>query len=247
MCHRTTTIIKQEGGRCIVFKGSCKSWSCPDCSKKRRRALIKEAMDGKPNRFLTLTVNPNWFSSPEERAARLAKGWRLIVAAYRHKWPNRSIEYLAVFEATANGEPHLHLVIRGDFIAQEWLSGQMRERMGAPIVDIRQVKSQKGVAKYVSKYISKRAIRFGTCKRYWRSAGYLAVSPKKARQKRNAGAIFYVMPKHFIRYADFLLSIRYALTFTSPEKFEFDLPEGKDAPPGFWREDGWEIKPPVAV
>lgn len=247
MCIRTTTIIKQEGQRCIVFKGNCKSWSCPDCSKLRRRALIKEAKDGKPNRFVTLTVNPNWFNSPEERAAQLSKAWRLTVAAYRHRWPSRQLEYLAVFEATQKGEPHLHIVVRGDFISQKWLSGQMKKRMGAPIVDIRQVKGQKDVVKYITKYISKRNVKFGTCKRYWRSAKYLAVSPRKERQKRNAGCIFYIMTKHFIRYAATLLERRYTLTFTGPDRYEFMLPPGKEAPPDFWREDGWEIKPPVAV
>lgn len=247
MCSRTTTIIKQEGQRCIVFKGKCKSWSCEECSKLRRRALIKEAKDGKPNRFVTLTVNPNWFDGPEDRAARLAKAWRLTVAAYRHRWPTRKLEYLAVFEATKLGEPHLHIVVRGDFISQKWLSGQMKKRMGAPIVDVRQIKKQSDVVKYITKYISKRNIKFGTCKRYWRSGGYLAVSPRQERQKRNAGAVFYVLNKHYLRYAEILLEQRYLLAFVSPEKYEFDLPVGKEAPPCFWREDGWEVKPPVAV
>lgn len=246
-CSRSTTIVKQDGRKITVFKGKCKSWTCPECSKTRRRALIKEAMDGKPNRFVTLTVNPNWFNSPEDRAARLAKAWRLTVAAYRHRWPTRQLHYLAVFEATASGEPHLHIVIRGDFISQKWLSGQMKKRMGAPIVDIRQVKSQKAVAKYVAKYISKRSIKFGTCKRYWRSALYLAVSPRKLRQARNAGCVFYTMTRHFLMYAGDLLALRYTLAFLGPDKFEFEIPNGKEAPPGFWLDEGWLIKPPVAV
>lgn len=247
VCNRTSTIIKQDGDKISVFMGRCKSWSCPDCSKLRRRALIKEAKDGKPNRFVTLTVNPNWFSSPEERAAQLAKAWRLVVAAYRHRWPTRKIEYLAVFEATEKGEPHLHLVLRSDFISQKWLSGQMRKRMGAPIVDVRQVKGAKDVAKYVTKYISKRAIRFGTCKRYWRSAGYLAVSPRKERQARNAGCIFYVTTRHIGRYCELVLKQRYTVTWTSPETYEFTLHPGRSSPPEFWPEDGYLIRPPIAV
>lgn len=247
MCSRTTTILKQEGSRVTVFKGKCKSWSCPDCAPHRRRALIREAKEGKPNRFLTLTVNPNWFNSPEERAMRLSKAWRLTVAAYRHRWPNRKLEYLAVFEATAKGEPHLHLVVRGDFISQKWLSAQMKQRMGAPIVDVRKVQDEKQVVSYITKYISKRAIKFGTAKRYWRSAGYLAVSPRKRRRERNAGCIFYTMTRHIIRYAGDLLAKGYKLGFMRPDAFFFDLPEGRDSPPGFWLEDGWLIAPPVAV
>ena len=247
MCHKSTTIVKQVGNRCIVFKGRCKSWTCPECAPLRRRALIREAREGRPNRFITLTVNPSWFNSPEERAAKLAKAWRLTVAAYRHRWPNRELQYLAVFEATKLGEPHLHIVARGDFIAHKWLSAQMKKRMGAPIVDVRFIKKQADVVRYVTKYISKRSIRFGTCKRYWRSAGYLKVSPSKARKLRNAGAIFFIGRRHFLRYAELLLARAINLLFTRPDCYEFDLPAGAQAPPEFWPEDGWPVKPPVAA
>ena len=247
MCNRSSTIIKQVGSKITVFRGRCRSWSCPECAPLRRRQLIKEARDGNPNRFITLTVNPSWFDSPEDRAARLAKAWRLTVAAYRHRWPNRTIEYLAVFEATKLGEPHLHIVARGDFMAQKWLSAQMKKRMGAPIVDIRAIRGKDAVAKYVTKYISKRSIKFGTCKRYWRSAGYLKVSPAKAKKLRNAGATFYLYKWGYLSYAEKVLRHRIRITFVRPDQFEFDLPPWLTSPPEFWSEDGYTVKPPVAA
>lgn len=247
MCSHTTTMLKQVGSKVIAYQTRCNSWNCPECAPRRRRSMMREARDGRPNRFITLTVNPHWFSGPVERAARLAKAWRLIVAAYRHRWPNRTIEYLAVFEATKRGEPHLHIVVRGDFMSHKWLSDQMKKRMGAPIVDIRAVKGAAEVTRYIAKYISKRNIRFGTCKRYWRSAKYLAVSPSKARRLRNAGATFYVYKWGLISYARQLLAKGYKLTFSSDRTFTFDLPPWLNAPPGFWLDDGWTVKPPAAV
>lgn len=247
MCSKSSTIIKQVGSKVTVFRGSCRSWSCRECAPLRRKQLIREALDGKPNRFITLTVNPHWFNSPEERAAKLAKAWRLTVAAYRHRWPNRTIEYLAVFEATKLGEPHLHIVSRGDFMAQKWLSGQMRKRMGAPIVDIRAIKKASDVAKYVTKYISKRSIKFGTCKRYWRSSGYLAISPAKARKLRNVGAIFYIYRWSHVSYQQKVLDRGLSYTIIRPGQFEFDLPANMNSPPEFWLEDGFLIKPPIAA
>ncbi len=77
-----------------------------------------------------------------------------------------------MFEATKRGEPHLHILCRVKWIDQRWLSQQMRGLTGAPIVDIRQVKSQSQVAHYIAKYIGKEPHRFATCKRYWCTRSY---------------------------------------------------------------------------
>jgi hypothetical protein len=43
----------------------------------------------------------------------------------------------------------------------------MAELIGAPIVDIRRVKSTDAAANYVAKYVGKQPHHFATCKRYW--------------------------------------------------------------------------------
>lgn len=238
MCTRSGTIVKQTGQHIVVFAMKCKSWTCPECSKLRRWALIREAKMGHPNKFITLTVNPFWFDDEKDRASELAKAWRLIVAAYRHKWPNRECEYLAVFEATQRGEPHLHIMFRGGWVDQKWLSAQMRARMGAPVVDVRVVKGPQQVSEYVTKYISKRNVRFGTCKRYWRSKKYLAKSPRQLRREKNAGSIFYRSQKHITDY--FAACIRVASVVHVPREgmFEFDLPLARSHPPWFFQPEG---------
>lgn len=200
MCQKIGSVVKQQGNVVTVMKLTCRSWNCPECCKLRRNQLVREAKEGKPERFITLTVNPAWFNSPEERAARLVAAWRLIRRRFIERRKGNVCEFMAVFELTKLGEPHLHIIQRGSFISQRWLSAQMKELMGAPVVDIRAVKGRKAVAEYVSKYISKRNIRIGTLKRYWRSKKYLAVSRAELRRRRNAGARFWIAEFHWKRY-----------------------------------------------
>jgi len=246
MCTRSGIVVKQVGLHVEVFPRRCKSWSCPDCSKLRRRSLIREGKDGKPNRFITLTVNPAWFSSPEERAAQLSKAWRLVVAAFRHRWPMREAEYLAIFEATQKGEPHLHILWRGGWVDQRWLSAQLRERMGAPIVDVRQVKGEQQVAEYVTKYVSKRNVKFGTLKRYWRSKKYLPEGRRAALKKRNAGALYHVLSRHFLQYLEQLVANRITFAMLRPDQLEYELPPGRASPVGSWLEQACNFVPRAA-
>lgn len=147
----------------------CRSWQCECCRKERKAALIAKAIAGAPTRFLTLTSNPKHGNSPEERAAALAQAWRLIVKRLRRLNPSEDLEFLAVFEATKAGEPHLHILLRSPFIPQSLISAWMKELTNSPIVDIRRVRSHHEVASYLAKYIGKAPQRFGTTKRYWTS------------------------------------------------------------------------------
>jgi len=142
----------------------------------RQKQLIRQAQGGKPTTFITLTSNPATGTTPASRARALARAWPKIVKLAMKKYGYKEIPYLCVFEATKRGEPHLHILCRVKWIDQRWLSNQMRVMIGAPIVDIRQVKSQRQVALYISKYIGKEPHRFATCKRYWSTRSYVLAS-----------------------------------------------------------------------
>jgi hypothetical protein len=150
----------------------CRSWNCSHCQPIRKRQLMAQAASGAPTRFITLTVNPHTYSGPEERLQRLAWAWRTAVKRLRREHPSKPIEYLAIVEATAAGEPHLHILFRGPFIPQGKLSAVMKELIDAPIVDIRRVKDVNTAVRYVAKYITKKPEQFGTAKRYWKSTKY---------------------------------------------------------------------------
>lgn len=200
MCSRIGTIVKVQGGKLTAIKMTCRSWSCDSCAKDRARSLVAEVKEGMPQRFITLTVNPNWFDSPEDRARRLIAAWRLIRRRFLKMHPNAVFEFMAIFERTKKGEPHLHIAQRGAYVPQKWLSAQLAELIGAPIVDIRYIRDMKKVAMYVAKYVSKDPFKFGTLKRYWRSLKYLKMSKAAARKLRNAGARFYILECHWKGY-----------------------------------------------
>jgi|SRR6185369_8142287 len=150
----------------------CRSWLCPDCAPYRVGALKRLAMDGQPTTFLTLTVNPQHGESPSQRARELSNAFRILVKRARRKFTKGPIEYLAVFEETKKGEPHLHVLLRAPYLPQPWISSTMQELIEAPIVDIRRVGHIRNAARYVAKYVGKGPKAFADLKRYWCSPKY---------------------------------------------------------------------------
>lgn len=150
----------------------CRSWCCPDCAPQRQRQLIAKAISGHPNRFITLTSKRTAGAKPEHAAKRLVEAWRAVIKAAKRVNPRTQPQYLAVFEATASGWPHLHILYRGPWISQKWLSKRMAKLNDSPVCWIEKVGSKSRCAKYVAKYTAKGPGRFGTLKRYWTSGSY---------------------------------------------------------------------------
>jgi hypothetical protein len=172
MLCRERSLVKEDAQGGIAIPLMCRSWGCEFCRPMRHRQLVALAESGQPNRFVTLTAAAASGKSREQRAARLAAAWRLVVKRWRRANPGKTLEYLAVFEATKNGEPHLHILCRSAWIGQRWLSKQMQALTASPIVDIRVVRPGSGYSRYVTKYVGKDPHRFAQCKRYWYSPGY---------------------------------------------------------------------------
>jgi len=152
----------------------CRSWNCEICRPKRKAQLLARAASGNPTRFVTLTASKAAGSSPRDRLRVLAHAWRTVVKRLHRLHPSTPIEYLCVVEATKAGEPHLHILYRGPYIPQRTLSTWLTALASSPIVDIRAIRSQREVIRYVAKYISKKPAQFGTAKRYWSTYHYAA-------------------------------------------------------------------------
>jgi len=163
------TILKVRHGKTYAEPLRCRCWSCEECRPRRVAQLKALASEGHPNTFLTLTVNPAFGDDPDDRARKLSRAWRLVRQRAMRKYRYKSLPFLAVFERTKADEPHLHILLRVAWLDQRWLSNQMAELMGAPIVDIRRVTSERGAARYIAKYLGKDPHSFDGCKRYWRS------------------------------------------------------------------------------
>lgn len=168
----STTLVKRELTRTAIQPLRCRSWRCPDCAPARKEALVQKCLNGQPTTFLTLTVNPKHGAGPMDRARQLKWAFtnlrRRIEATYGHK----KLPFIAVFEKTDAGEPHLHIMCRWPFISQWWISKQMKGMIDAPIVDIRLIRDPGRVAAYVSKYVAKDPEKFVGCKRYWCSQDF---------------------------------------------------------------------------
>jgi len=191
MCSTSRSIVKRTAYKAEVFPLRCRSWTCPDCAPRRRKAVIRQATAGEPNRFITITSNASTGATPDEWALLMTRAWRDVVREFRRLWPQREAQYMCVFEATKIGYPHMHILWRGGFLPWAWLSKQMRIRINAPHVYITKIINASVAAQYCAKYFSKRPIRFGNTKRYWRSFSYLAESETKRRKRINAGSWFY--------------------------------------------------------
>lgn len=138
----------------------------------RRSQLLAKCAAGEPSRLLTLTVNPAVGNDPEDRLLLLANAWRIIVKRLRRERGKGTVEYLAVVEYTKAGEPHLHILLRSGYVPQHVLSEWMAELINAPIVDIRAIKNQKEVIRYVAKYVTKDLEAGANRKRYWSSGAW---------------------------------------------------------------------------
>lgn len=194
---REWSLIKRKGDRATVEPLKCRCWHCEYCAPLRQRQLRAIARSGNPTTFLTLTVNPAQGDGPHDRARRLAHAFRLLIKRAKRKYRLKSIPFLAVFERTKAGEPHLHVLLRVRWLHQRWVSEVMGELIGAPVVDIRRVQGAKRVAAYVSKYIGKDPAPFEGTKRYWRSRDYVQEGRIGGAKSSQDGWEVYVERVHF--------------------------------------------------
>lgn len=170
------TLVNHNATHVALATLRCKRWTCPDCFPMRLKKLKRQARDGAPRTFLTLTSRVREELSPDEAAARLVRAWRAIRKRITRRWPLVKVEFMAVFEATKQGWPHLHILARMPYVPQATLSKWMSEIDDSPIVWVEKIKNRKKAAAYVAKYISKSPAGFAGTKRYWRSLGYLEKS-----------------------------------------------------------------------
>lgn len=164
----------------------CKRWSCPLCNPVNHRRIKRAAREGRPNTFLTLTVNPSRYSTVDQAARDLKAAWLNVRRAMQRSFGIERPPFIAIFESTKTGWPHLHILMRCRFISQRWYSDQMKRLIGAPIVDVRFIQDVGRVAGYVAKYISKAPEAFAHCKRWWRSSDY-AIDKEEPQPFRRFG------------------------------------------------------------
>lgn len=165
-CNDSTLVKQDEHGLHAVTQ-KCRAWTCEMCCHDRARQLVAKALSGDPITFVTLTSNPAYLDSPEARARAMVDAWREVMEIYKKEHGVKETPYFCVFEATKNGEPHIHIVSRLRWIDQAWLKAHMERLIKAPNVWVTRIRSTKQCGGYLAKYIGKGPHKFGNCKRYW--------------------------------------------------------------------------------
>lgn len=184
-----------RGRGCLVGKSrhlvqvtacGCRAWSCDACAPARRADVKAQIEAGEPTSLLTLTWHAKRPEAPEEARLAMARAFHRLTWRVRRKYPGHAFEFFVVPEITRAGYPHLHVALRAAFIPQGWLSDQWASLVGAPVVDIRALRSPRWGAGYLAKYLTKARDRLGTAKRYWKSRGWLEEGWAAGRRRRSA-------------------------------------------------------------
>lgn len=154
-CPYATTIrgYSKHFESIIVIALTCKRWGCRYCGVKKSRSLAIRTAAARPNKLITLTVNPKCYITPREAFEETRRKLSELARVVRKQ--TGEFEYLRVLEITKKGWPHYHLVARSPYIKQKWIADVWNELTGAPIVDIRAIKKAEHVVPYVMKYLCK--------------------------------------------------------------------------------------------
>lgn len=154
-CGTKTLQATGPNGQRIAIPMRCNTWGCAICGPRLKKRLIRKFVAGAPDALLTLTCNPAQNHSPYEAFVRMSKAVNTLFKRLRRLFPKHSLQYALVWETTAKGWPHAHLLLRAPYIPHQVLSSYWAELTGAPIVDIRRVTHEGQVARYVAKYLTK--------------------------------------------------------------------------------------------
>lgn len=137
----------------VIAAITCKRWGCAYCGRKKISRLAIKTRAAKPNRLITLTIDPKRYLSPRE--AYDATRRKLGELAKQLRETLKEFEYMRVLEATRKGWPHYHLVARCPYLPQTDLSSRWAALVGAPICDIRRIDRATDAYWYVVKYLGK--------------------------------------------------------------------------------------------
>lgn len=137
-----------------TYLAGCKKWTCFACGPRRLRRFMRRVREGGDYRYMvTLTLDGD-ASDVRAAGSRLAIGWR---ALYLHLRKRAELRHFAwVRERGArSGRLHLHAVVnckRFDYRrARDVIA---RSGLG-PVCDFQRLRSSRGGARYVSKYLAK--------------------------------------------------------------------------------------------
>lgn len=177
----TLTAKELETGRDAILMIPCRRWGCKYCGQRKAFQLACRCEVAKPDRFITLTVDPKHWATPRDAYDGTRR--KLSDFAKEIRKLRGRFEYLRVLEVTKKGWPHYHFLAHCDYIPQSTLSKIWASLTGAVIVDVRRVEQKTNVFRYVLKYLCKQAYVPWTSRRVsWSKNFFPKPEEKEARQ-----------------------------------------------------------------
>jgi hypothetical protein len=147
-----------EPGRFKVTSSKCKDRFCKPCARERAGVVARNLLghvESRQLRFLTLTLKTQ---SPDLKLEldRLYKGFSHL--RRRAFWQKHVVGGAALLEvkyneSSARWHPHLHVLVEGSYVPHTKLASEWRAVTGNSwIVDIRAVRDNSKVTRYICKY-----------------------------------------------------------------------------------------------
>lgn len=162
----------------LLWRPPCSRWDCPHCGSRHTSRLRCRMEQLTPNRFLTLTWSPTTSPCAADAWKPFSIAINRLMKRLRRHNPTQPIGYCLVWETTKAGYPHAHILMSSPFIPQKVIRRHWKQLTGASIVDIRRIRSPRGVTTYLAKYLTKANTVPSGMKHYRSSRHYLPPLPK---------------------------------------------------------------------
>lgn len=176
-CGRYCAVGQRDDGTSVAVPLRCNSWLCRRCAPRLKRRLLSRLQGTQAHTFMTLTANPSAWPSPGVALDVMGAAIPHLFKRIRRRVAPASVEYMLVWEYTAKGWPHAHLLLRGPYIPRRWLSRVWEELTAAPIVDLRAVTTSTAAVNYLAKYLTKSSAPTPGHRRYRFSRHFLTSPP----------------------------------------------------------------------
>ena len=126
-------------------------------------------------RVLTLTTSNEALAEGKD----IHRSFRTLVKRLRRKFGR--FEYIGVKEFNEDRE-HLHLVFRGEYMPQDWVSDTWKDIHSSPIVYIEALQNERKGVQYLAKYLSKDMHNRFLCSQNWVFKGWVTWSKQFCKQ-----------------------------------------------------------------
>lgn len=201
----TGAIYRWRANLAEVSPSRCHRWACSECGPKKARLLAARIVASSARRFITLTCPYSPTDTADVQLDHISRAWRAVWKRIKRQQGPRARGYVRIVELTQRGTPHLHIAADCAYISQRQLSKWWLEVSGAPIVDIRAVKSQNGLARYLAKYLTKAHEVISHRRKWSQSSGMLPPAPPRKDDSLLAGEAWQWarMPAESLRTAFF--------------------------------------------